>query len=405
MFEYPRLSSWEFTSAGVGPISDEVGQPPANDWKWESALHRRIVWNHGWTRIRSAADPGLPPDPSNMLGSYPYARMLISSPGLTPAGALDALYTAAANLWDRSWMYCDHVVSSLHLTALLLAQRRRTGGDAAFNTIVTSNPPGYVQLTAVVGGSGGHHLMMGEPDPAFQSSQVAPADFQIGDQLIFWNSILYPLVSTGEWRLENALIVDVESAPAAITGHGPADSSPSGGSIKLHKLIMQGHGTEGRTIGRYEELIGNHLRNGMNDARDAATAAGPGATTASHNGDPQRLVKWSPYPDTWRPPGPWWVRVPIGSETAQVVRDRLRKGVIPGPFPNPAPFADSVYFPLWEPQYTNGWDGYLAARAAGPVRVSQRLRPTPVDGTVIPGLHYTGDRWDPLPVVRPKVVV
>jgi hypothetical protein len=43
-------------------------------------------------------------------------------------------------------VYCDHVVSSLHLMALLFAKRRRTGGDAFFNDLVTSHVEGYVQL-------------------------------------------------------------------------------------------------------------------------------------------------------------------------------------------------------------------------------------------------------------------
>jgi hypothetical protein len=321
---------------------------------------------------------------------------------------MDALYTPSSNYWDRSWVYCDHVVSSLHLMALLFGKRRRTGGDAFFNNLVTSHAQGYVQLgpllSFITGATGPGRLMDSgpepdpdvqppppPPDPAFQNMLVHPADIEIGDHLIFWNSVLYPLVSNGEWQLENALVVAVQS-------------DPENGSINLNEMRMQGHGTIALTVGDYEKMIGGHLKLGVADAQQAAGGAAAGVTVLAFNGVKDRLVKWSPYPDTWNAPGPWWVRVPVGTETHQVVQARLRKGVIPNPaFPNPAPFADSVYFPLFEPQYANGWAGYLQARAGGPVKISPRLARVPIDGTVIPGLHYAGTTWDPLPIVRPRV--
>lgn len=402
MFEYPRLDS--SVVAAVNPVADEHGQPPGREWRWESSRHRRIVWNvFPGHRFRDAAKDGFP-----LMPGDDYYHAVWDSAGLTPAQAMDALYTPSTNYWDRSWIYCDHVVSSLHLMALLFGKRRRTGGDTWFNDIVSSHTKGYVQigplLRSVSGAPGPGRLMDSgpeptpdiqppppPPDPAFHNALTHPADIEIGDHLIFWNSVLYPLVSSGEWQLENALVVEIES-------------DPEQGSIKLHKMRMQGHGTTALTVGQYESMIGGHLRRGMADARDDAVAAAPGTNVLPFNGVSQRLVRWSPYNDTWKAPGAWWVRVPVGHESHATVRDRLRKGVAPDPaFPNPAPFADSVYFPLWEPQYHDGWAGYLANRASGPVRVSRRLRAVPADGSVIPGLHYVGGTWDPLPIVRPRV--
>jgi hypothetical protein len=413
MFEYPRLDKTYVPALGTiasegAPMSTIVnGQPSGPEWRWESASHRRVVWNmFPGHRFRSAAENALP----LVSGTNPanYWHALAAAAGLTPAQAMDALYTPSTNYWDRSWVYCDHVVSSLHLMALLFGKRRRTGGDAWFNDVVTSHAQGYVQLGPLlrnVSGAPGPGRLMDSgpepdpdlqpppppPDPAFQNALIHPADIEIGDHLIFWNSVLYPLVSNGEWQLENALVVGIES-------------NPDEGSVRLDKLRMQGHGTVALTVGQYEDMIGGHLQVGMVDARQAAAGAPAGTNALTFNGVADRLVRWSPYPQPWSDPGAWWVRVPVGHETHTTVRDRLRKGVMPSPaFPNPAPFADSVYFPLWEPQYRDGWAGYLADRAAGAVRVSPRLRAVPIDGSIIPGLHYAGATWDPLPIVRPRV--
>lgn len=411
MFEYPRLGKTYVPALGTianeGASESTVtnGQASGPEWRWETARHRRVVYNvFPGHRFRSAAASAFP-----LVAGDDYRHSLWPASGLTPAQAMDALYTPATNFWDRSWIYCDHVVSSLHLMALLFAKRRRTGGDAWFNDIVTSHAQGYVQikplLFAVSGALGPGFLMDSgpepdpdadpsapPPDPAFQNALYRPEDIQIGDHLIFWNSVLYPLVSNGEWQLENALVVSIESDPEA-------------GSLKLEKLRMQGHGTFAQTIGGYEDSIGKHLSVGLADAQQAAANAPAGTDKLRFNRADDRLVRWSPYPDTWSAPGAWWVRVPVKEgETHATVLRRLRKGVAPSAaFPNPAPFADSVYFPLWEPQYEHGWTGYLAKRAEGPVQVSPLLKQVKADGSIIPGLHYVGTDWDPLPIVRPRV--
>jgi hypothetical protein len=396
MFEYPRLAGTY--APNLGTIADEHGLPASAEWHWESARHRRVVYNVGdRRRIRDAATSSFPvfvrPDGSR----YYHALQQVS--GRTPAQAMEALFTPSTNFWDRSWLYCDHVVSSLHLMALLFGKRRRTGSDAAFNTLVTGKPLGYVQIGPVLhtgAASGGDRLMDSvEPnDPAFQNILADPADIQVGDHVIFWNSMLYPYVSNGEWQLENSLVVSVES-------------DPERGRIDYESIWLQGHGTVAMAIGQYaRKMIAVELESGLNEARQEITAAPAGTTALMFNRVANRLVKWAPYNDTWTAPGPWWVRIPIPTgATADQLLERLRKGVKPGPaFDNPPPFADSVYFPLWEPQYEGGWTGYLDARKSGPVKISQRLKATPADGDVLPGLHYTGNTWDKVPVVRPKVV-
>jgi hypothetical protein len=54
--------------------------------------------------------------------------------------------------------------------ALLLAKRRRTGSDDAFNNLVTGHAPGYVQVGGVLqrstGATGTRLMSSTEPDPA-----------------------------------------------------------------------------------------------------------------------------------------------------------------------------------------------------------------------------------------------
>lgn len=409
MFEYPRLHTAVAVPA-VGPVAEwDDYQQPGPDWRYESTSHRRIVYNvPPGHRFRNDASPGFP-----LTTGSSYWHTVWPAAGLTPAQAMDKLYTPSEDWWDRSWVYCDHVVSSLHLVALLLAKRRRPGaGEAWFDNLVTSNPRGYVQLGPVLYnsvGAQGTRLMDSPSDPTFHNELTPLSDLELGDHVIFWNSILYPVVSNGEWQLENALVVGIRSDPE----HGlpPAGTTPttsSMGSLRLDKVLLQGHGTNEKTTGDYVQEIGGYLREGMVYARTVAGAAAAGTNALRFNGVDARLVRWSPYPDTWTAPGAWWVRVlpRRQGETLQKVRDILRKGVLPDPaYPNPAPFNDSVYFPLWEPAYPGGWEHYLADRANGAVHVSRRLREVPVDGTIIPGLHFEGGTWDPLPVVRPRVTV
>ena len=148
--------------------------------------------------------------------------------------------------------------------SLLLGKRRRTGSDDVFNNLVTGHAQGYVKIGPLLlrseAATGNRLMASAEPDPAaqpprtpldpaFQNKLVGPDDIQVGDHLIFWNSVLYPLVSSGEWQLENAVVVDVRS-------------DPERGSIKTGGLRMQGHGTTALTVGQYEQMIGDHLARG-----------------------------------------------------------------------------------------------------------------------------------------------
>ncbi len=390
IFEYPRVDAdAAFIQAVGGP--GNIG--PGREWLRSGD---ELDWAQG-TRV---APPPAPHFPNSV--SAPYYRDVWPAGGTTPAAAIDLLFQSSGDWWQRSWLYCDHVLAALHVEALLFGKRRRPGaGAGAFNSIVTGRPRGYVLLGPLVpswGGYDGDRLMADDADPHFENAEFSVADLQVGDQLIFWNNILYPLVSGGAWQLENAVVMGV-------------GSQPDGGATDLAGLRLQGHGTRESPIAGYEQIVARLLARAVTQAQNEVSRPAHATDTfVAWRDDGQRLVRWSPYPaDTWAAPGPWWVRVPArdGLSLSQT-RDLLRKGVLDVPraggYVPPPGGGNFVYFPLFEPHLPGGWDTYMNRRPSGPLAgLRQRLRRTPIDGTIVPGLHFRGTAPDPIPGVRPKV--
>lgn len=402
MFEYPRLDPGSdgpaIAAIGDANIADIHNLPSGLDWHLESNLSGRLIYKDD-TKLRKAVKDDFPPSSdSYVLDFWPRA-------GRHPAQVVDDLFTPDEDYRERSWCYCDHVLAALHIEGLRFGRRRRTGDDAAFNDIVTGHSRGYVQLAPVVGDTGAldeDRLMADDDDPYFDNAEVPIAHLQIGDQLIFWNSMLYPVVSKGEWKLENAIVVEIGSDGIE-------------GGIEPKRLKIMGHGTEPFTLGQYTAMLRNKVRFGFEEARRTVTA---GAATATHHSFLGRghLVKWNPFDDAWNRPGPWWVAVaPKRGESVDHAVTRLGIAVRTDPaYPSQPPQIPEfgapstlVYVPLYKPQYgATAWVDYLTARRGGPVRVSRTLVPVIPDNSVVPGLAYPGAPTpDAPPVVRPKPVV
>src|SRR5262249_23833011 len=159
------------------------------------------------------------------------------------------------DFWGRAWFWCDHAIAATHLESLLFGMRRRGlpqgTAEAEFHALVTGSsvPNGarapYVGLSYNLisehaldegflmrdGASDAPDLK--NLDPHFENVAISASDLQIGDQVIFWNSHTYDWMSEGDWRLENALVMDVQSL---------ADC----GTVDLDSVSLQGHGTEVR---------------------------------------------------------------------------------------------------------------------------------------------------------------
>jgi hypothetical protein len=271
---------------------------------------------------------------------------------------------------------------------------------------------------------------------------VSVNDLQIGDHLIFWNSFIYRLISTGDWRLENALVMEI-------------DSDPKGGILVIGKppslqLNLQGHGTGSTAYGAYTGVIARKLRDAMVHLQQeirTKVSNDPTLVTDVNKRSIEyserkstEIVYWSPYED-FLSPGAWWIKIPrfvyfgdwgfgsvsatitavkkavghqAGSPNRHIIHDGTQAITInAGPGYNPPPDTDAVYFPIFVPRVSagsgsntldDGWYAYLRLRSAsGTYRPrSNRLDVIRVDGNMMPGIFYRGVS-QPIPLVRPKV--
>jgi hypothetical protein len=70
------------------------------------------------------------------------------------------------------------------------------------------------------------------------------------------------------------------------------------------------------------------------------------------------------------------------------------------------PSKTAIYFPLFRPNWPDGWDGYLGKRRHDPTwrGVPKNLVTYPADGSIVPGIHYSGRSSTPIDLIRPKVL-
>jgi len=448
-FEYPRVPKHMASHIPAARIGEpgrqyvhpahegpgHVDQPTDFHWEW-SQERGRLEWNiapenalmgpglHCWRLARSLRADWRPDQSDCTADPSVYCQFKINLVPTTGNGAqaidklFDYLTHSRSDFWERSWLWCDQVISACHLEALVFALRRHSLGEGAFNDLVqgVNLPAGaitpYVKICPAVsvGGAGAAGwLTFHANDPFFENRVIQDADLQIGDHLIFWNNAIYDLISTGDWRLENALVMNVVSTPD--------------GKIDPKSIQLQGHGTEIRRYTAYQNMIAHKLRPAMELVRQKI-AATPGALEIPWNRT--RLVRWSPYDNLQRvedPPGQvrnlgaWWVEVPLGSDTVpwttvDAAIQNIPKAVghlaSPGPGYTPPPKqTGAVYFPIFEPGETLvvggttevGWRAYIAKRGTVP-KLRTLLRPVVMDGKVTPGLYRRGN--NEISIVRPR---
>ena len=84
-------------------------------------------------RIRFLAKDEITSAPgTTFIEQYPYNLAL----GGNAALAIDHLFAPSTDFWDRSWIYCDHVVAAIHLESVQFGKRRRENSDVTFNAAV-----------------------------------------------------------------------------------------------------------------------------------------------------------------------------------------------------------------------------------------------------------------------------
>jgi hypothetical protein len=415
MFEYPRIPRNPagvvgqvvgfVGEANIAPDTDPSFQTGGKPWKWEIGHHRLYYnvppWpgNHFPTLSRPDWKHDLNP------GAHYYQNL---TPSTTGAAAIDNLFTPNSDWWERAWLFCDQVLSALQIDALLFALRRRAQppSDAAFNAIVTGNPPGYVALSSFVRKPlSTHRLMADTNDQFFDNMAIDESDIQIGDQLIFWNSFVYTDISSGEWRLENSVVIDV-------------DSDQKRGSIHRQNLHLQGHGTSEKDYTSYQrDDIAGQLNLSLKQVRDAikaALASAPNTMSLKWNGVAGRLVRWDPY-EPFNAPGAWWVQMSLTdawghtrwaaiADALQAVQGSVSGDPTPGADYTPPPSANAVYFPLFRPAISGGWTAYFNKRRTNAAfRAPKNLAEFNADGSIMPGLFYAG-QGKPISIIRAKVM-
>ena len=312
------------------------------------------------------------------------------------------------DFFDRSWLYCDYVGSAINIEALEFGMQRHPDNHTNFESVMTKT--GYVRLGAVVRAldheSNKDILMSDDNDEFFENTFIDFEDLQIGDNVCFWNNIIYDtLVASGDWRYENSHIMGLDVNP--FTG-----KLENRGGLQLwlagHGILTQSYNSmAAELIGQVKRLIDN-LRSKLQAA--LATNA-PIPTTRGG----QILVSWTPY-ESFDPPGAWWIKIPkdiwnrrwgfkeLNDVTKSVPRTVAKE--VGGTGYNAPPDVEAVYFPLFEPQMggrSDSWRAYLQQRKANPIfKAPTQLKPLAVDGQLAQGLYYQGAQTK-IPVVRPKV--
>jgi hypothetical protein len=435
LFEYPRI---KVRIAGQkipsSFIADPYASPPKQrwttfdaagqkDWWYKDDADGRLLWNEPpYDGVRFP--PRLKPAPGADFSQLPGVatpndvanyRLRMTPPVGTPASAVvDQLFPGSelTDSWDRSWLFCDHVIAALHIEALRFAKHRREQSDATFDSILTTHasPPGYISLDALVGNTSTPvnvpELMADQSDTKFFINDLVPEpDLEVGDHIIMWNCFAYSYVSEGDWRLENTLIMDV-------------DSDPITGGQHRNQLAMQGHGTQILLYARYNQNIKKYFASALKSLQLKVrqfAQNNPTATTLDPpwKGVQNSVIKWSPYED-FDPPGAWWVQ--ISSEDWGKNDDAAQKaiGLSVGPDPHPGtgyhppPGPGWVQFPLFQPAIKGGWKTYLDKRRADPnFRAPSKLADVKVHAEDMPGLFHDSSlaAANKLPCVRPRIAI
>jgi hypothetical protein len=412
MFEYPILSKSFASKIGAANIG------PGKTWVFDFTGDNLYYNVDNGRRIRNAAAAGLVPALGlSFTETYPYDLL----PGGNPAQVIDALFQPSDDFWDRSWIYCDHVLAALHIESLRFGKLRREGKDDTFNNAVNSHPRGWAELRPLLPGSLGDPALMADDaskppsEPRF-FSRGPMRQVQAGDHVVFWNSIMYGLLSDGAWSLENAIITEVDSEWT---------SNDIGESV-----LLMGHGTSPTTVGQFRKQLTADLKYMIGKARQKAQNAVGDSTPWLRSSSP--LVRWAPFGESWtdgagQPQDPWWIRIPyadsgdwqgraIGRDaTLRTLPDAIEYDPAAG-FTSPPP-ADgggpngAAYFPLWVPAQNGKWKGYIERRKKGETVTEFRLEPLRFDKNNIPGLivpsEFDPDPTHPRPfvyTVRPIVV-
>jgi hypothetical protein len=382
-FEYPEMAGYDGLAEA---IKDQQARGVA-DPNWAPMADGTPHWNGSlnWTRMK----PGTETAFSIVAGpgEYDYYHVRIKQQQHF-VGTLLSLFTRTSDFWGRAWMYCDHVICALHLEALRFGRRRRLGqaGDDELDAVFRSQADGFGRLRPIVDSlpATRPELFFGG-DPYFVNERVP--DLQVGDHVIFWNSILYPFLTDGAWTLENGVI-------AELTAEWDTNDPAKG-------VQLAGHGEVKQTVFEFQRSLADGLNSMLDDfRRRVAGQAGPLVDTKIRAEAP--LVRWNPTNDAFTYNGvrmdPWWVRIPYNAayrtldrdSTLRTLPDAIEAGAntTPPPLP-PALASPCAFFPLFFTTQEGKWRQHIRRRADGwtPSAADLALVDSTFTGPNIPALY------------------
>lgn len=424
MFEYPwvfetaafdaGLAAAGLSVAALAPtFTPDAAYPTQLDYHGPDPLMSDIRM-----RPATAADWTRPPPPN----TYP---ILLKPGGRAASAVFDDFIPSGMpvdasfeDFWQRSWIYCDHMIAALHLEALRFGHRRRTGSDADFDAACAA---GDVKLPPLIPEEGKPTatVLMAGADPYFEGVAIAPDELELGDHLVFWNNWFVRLIDLSAFGLENSLVMDWLDPDMHVHGL-PASSK--------YQVRLAGHGMPPTAEAAYLDAMAAALTESFQAAMDAVDSAPGGVKVVTVTSRPVAfdIVEWAPYGEAFTPRTPWWIRLPL-SLTADAVNPGgytiaqalnafpksvavdLAHGQVPPPIgpPHAADYLDSIYIPLFEPNHPDligGWAQYIAKKNAGEsVPSPLPLKKLRVDASLVPGFHHTGPA-STLPVFRPRVI-
>lgn len=400
-FEYPEINAGQLADA----IKDQQQRGIANA-NWKKMASGLPVWRE------TLQGPDLQPRdfqwrlrPPAMTGfgrNFPDPHHILVRKQPTFSGPLAALFHQTNDFWDRTWMYCDHVISALHMQSLRFGLRRRAGpavGDATFDALFDAHTDGWARLRPLLPSQRPTPEMLLGGDPYFLNEPVQ--DLQVGDHVVFWNSILYPFLHDGAWTLENAVIVELRT-PSWIA------NDPTKG------VMLAGHGAEKQASENFQRHVATILDRLLQANRNKV-AGQPGPTLATHRSDAP-LVRWNPTGDAFTlngaPTDPWWVRIPFDAPDRTLSRkDTMR--TLPDAVdvtdranaPNIGLPRSCALFPLYFPTHNQKWNSFLERRAGGwtPGAADLQLSDSQFGGENIPGLLLWQQFAPGVPPERPWI--
>jgi len=448
VFEYPNFPRVLVDNADVGPIWTTYGG--------KIAIYVASVDTFVGLPTRFDLEPdslstSWVPSDSPLPNNTFYSRF----PGTGPANpslalALDALFGSELDIWQRAWLFCDHSIAAMHMEALLFAMGRRGQDAAAFDALVGAKSPklGAIipsvtfdsndkpQLTSdgTLFTSG---LSTGPSDTGVFDSLLSDyRDLQVGDHVVLWNHHLYQFCVTGDWKLENALVIEIDpSTTNWDEKHGPIDP---GVFLKPErsKLRLDGFGLQGNQYSDYLDDLLGAFTTGFNKIQ-SQTSMETGdffvakfrvsATVFSET----LVVRWAPY-STGLATTPWWIfldRIPPTADTSpyptvakmtEIIKESVVDGSGRGSGYQSPPTSinvsdtetrslqDGVFYPLSAPVVAdpNGinvpmsWADYFTLRKNGSAATTlQNFVPL---SSMLPGLFVRGSD-QPIVTIRPRV--